>query len=123
MKRLMAKPTKWHVCPAKTQIAWASTHSDQSLRCPHEESLGPRLPIERTVKTLIRLGAHSILLVLSRGSSDIAGNIEQDTTPNLRITNIYLCQLYISSKGILLNQSKSYRSIKSITVEKISKVS
>ena len=27
-----------------------------SLYCPHEESLGPSLPIERTAKTLIRLG-------------------------------------------------------------------
>ena len=25
--------------------------SDQSLRCPHEESLGPWLPFERTAKT------------------------------------------------------------------------
>ena len=31
------------------------TKSDQSLRCPHEESLGPKLPTERTAKTLIRL--------------------------------------------------------------------
>ena len=29
---------------------------DQSLRCLYEESLGPQLPTERTVKTLIRLG-------------------------------------------------------------------
>ena len=59
-----AELTKWHVRPAKTQISlgihpvwsghplsliimrrlrstWASTQSDQSLRCPHEESLGP----------------------------------------------------------------------------------
>ena len=34
----------------------ASAQSDQSLRCPHEISLGPTLPTERTVKTLIRLG-------------------------------------------------------------------
>ena len=27
-----------------------------SLRCPHEESWGPLLPIERTAKTLFRLG-------------------------------------------------------------------
>ena len=27
-----------------------------SLRCPHEETLGPKLPIEHTSKTLIRLG-------------------------------------------------------------------
>ena len=32
------------------------TMNNQSLRCPHEESLGPQLPIKRTAKTLIRLG-------------------------------------------------------------------
>ena len=36
--------------------AWASAQSDQSLHCPDEESFGPELPIERTEKTLIRLG-------------------------------------------------------------------
>ena len=36
MSRLVTKPTKWHVRPAK-----ASAQSDQSLRCPHEESLDP----------------------------------------------------------------------------------
>ena len=64
----------------RLRSAWASAQSDQSLRCPHEESLGPYLPIECTVKTLIRLGgcpgwfeswlgAQVILLVLSWGSS------------------------------------------------------
>ena len=43
----MTKPTKWHVCPAKTRSAWAFAQSDQSLCCPHEESLGLSLPIER----------------------------------------------------------------------------
>ena len=28
-----------------------SAQADQSLRCPHEESLGPQLPIQRTAKT------------------------------------------------------------------------
>ena len=42
--------------PSEDRSAWASAQSDQSLRCPHEESLGPYLHIERTVKTLIRLG-------------------------------------------------------------------
>ena len=28
----------------------------QSLRCPHEESLGPKLPNERTAKTLDQTG-------------------------------------------------------------------
>ena len=36
--------------------AWASAQSEQSLRSPHEETLGPKLPIECTAKTLIRLG-------------------------------------------------------------------
>ena len=30
--------------------------SNESFRCPHDESLGPSLPNERTTKTLIRLG-------------------------------------------------------------------
>ena len=42
LSRLMTKPT--------------SAQSDQSLRCPHEESLGPYLPIEHTAKTRISLG-------------------------------------------------------------------
>ena len=59
--------------------AWASAQSDQSLRCPHEENLGPELPTERTAKTdqtgqkpsLIWVfdGRIVILLVLSWGGS------------------------------------------------------
>ena len=37
----------------RLRSAWASAKSDQSLCCPHEESLGPT---ERTAKTLNRLG-------------------------------------------------------------------
>ena len=41
--------------------AWASAQSEQSLRWPHGETLGPQLPIEHTAKTLIRLGGcHAI---------------------------------------------------------------
>ena len=40
----------------KLRTAWASAQSDQSLRCPHEESLFPQLPIEHTANALIRLG-------------------------------------------------------------------
>ena len=51
----------------------SAQQTDQNLRCPHEEILGPKLPIDRTAKTLIRLGrcpggsefslgAHAILL-------------------------------------------------------------
>ena len=57
VSRLMAKPTMWFCAQRRLRSAWASTaQSDQSLRCPHEESLGPKLPTERTAKTLIRLG-------------------------------------------------------------------
>ena len=40
----------------RLRSAWASTQPDQSLHCPHEETLDPQLPIERTAKALIRLG-------------------------------------------------------------------
>ena len=64
----------------RLRSAWTSAQSDQSLRCLHEDTLGPQLPIDHTAKTLIRqggcpgwsepsLGVHAILLVLSRGGS------------------------------------------------------
>ena len=64
----------------RLRSAWASAQSYQSLRCLHEETLGPWLSLECTVKTLIRLGgcpgqsesslgAQIILLVLSWGGS------------------------------------------------------
>ena len=37
----MTKPTKWLCAQRRLRSAWASAQSDQSLRCPHEESLGP----------------------------------------------------------------------------------
>ena len=40
----------------RLRSAWASAQSDKSLRRPHEESLRPQLPIERTAKPLVRLG-------------------------------------------------------------------
>ena len=40
----------------RIRSAWESVQSDQRLRCPQDETLGPYLPIERTAKTLIRLG-------------------------------------------------------------------
>ena len=52
----MTKPTNWLCAQRRLRSAWASAQADQSLDCPHEESLGPKLPTERTVKTLIRLG-------------------------------------------------------------------
>ena len=41
MSRDMTKPTKWLCAQRRLRSAWASAQSDQSLRCPHEETLDP----------------------------------------------------------------------------------
>ena len=41
LSRDMTKPTKWVWAKRRLRSAWASALSDQSLRCPHEESWGP----------------------------------------------------------------------------------
>ena len=41
LSRDMTKPTKWVCAQRRLRSAWASAQSDQNLRCPHEESLGP----------------------------------------------------------------------------------
>ena len=52
MSRLMTKPTKWPMRPAKTKrSAWVFTQSDQSLHCPHQGTLGPQLSTQCTAKT------------------------------------------------------------------------
>ena len=62
------------------------TNKMACLQCLHEESLGLKLPIESTLKTLIRLGrcpgwsesslgAHGILMVLSWGGSILSSLI------------------------------------------------
>ena len=56
MSRNITKPTKYLCAQRRLRSAWASAQSDQSLRYPHEESLGPSLPNESAAKTLIRLG-------------------------------------------------------------------
>ena len=79
----MTKPTKWHVCPAKTHI-YQPRHPPSliSLHCALNGSLRAQGFFKWTAKTLIRLdgcpgwpesllGAHVRLLVLSWGSSII----------------------------------------------------
>ena len=39
--RNVTKPTKWVCAQQRLRSAWAFAQSDQSLRCPHEEALGP----------------------------------------------------------------------------------
>ena len=40
MSHDMTKPTMWLCAQRRLRSAWVSAQSDQSLRCPHEESLG-----------------------------------------------------------------------------------
>ena len=88
LSRLMIKATKWLCFQISVQSSLIS------LRCPHEESLGPQLPIEGTAKTLIRLGrclgwpesslgAHVTLLVLSWGGSTLCCLSNVDESSNL----------------------------------------
>ena len=75
------KPTKWPLCPGKTQDQPGYPPSLINLCCLHKETLGTHLSIERTANTLNRLGrcpagwsesslgAQIILLGLSWGSS------------------------------------------------------
>ena len=55
MSRDMIKP-KNECAPSEDSDQPGHPPSLISLCCPHEESLGPQLPIKCTVKTLIRLG-------------------------------------------------------------------
>ena len=81
-----------------------SEYSDQSLQCPPEESLDPKLPIKRTAKTLIRLcgcsgwsesslGAHAILLVLSWGGSNLCRDLSE--------VSCYLCDSFLYWLGFI----------------------
>ena len=74
------KPTKWLCTQRRLRSAWASTQSDQSLRCALNGQLRTQAFFIRTAKILIRLGwclgwsesppgTHAILLVLSWGGS------------------------------------------------------
>ena len=64
MSQNLTKPTKWHMRPAKTHFSlgirpvWSGSMLStwrNTLRYPHGETLGHYLPIESTVKALIRL--------------------------------------------------------------------
>ena len=55
MSHLVTKSTEGVFAQRRLRSAWPSAQSAQSRRCPHEETLGPKLPTERTAKSLIRL--------------------------------------------------------------------
>ena len=65
-----------HCAQRRHRSAWVSAQSDQSLRCPYEETLGPQLPIERTAKTLIRLGGCTDWFEFSLGANSAGRFVE-----------------------------------------------
>ena len=68
------KTNKNDMCAQRRlRSAWASAHSDQSLPCPHEETLGPLLPTEHTAKTLIRLGIYRLIWVFAGRTCHFVG--------------------------------------------------
>ena len=79
---LLTKPTKWLCAQQRLRSAWASTQSDQCLRCALNGELRIQAFFMRTMKTLIRLGrctgwseslqgTHAIMLVLLWGSPNV----------------------------------------------------
>ena len=85
MSRLVTKPAQWLCAQWRLRSAWASAQSDQSLRCAHEESLGPYHPLSaQRMPRLIFAGLTVILLVLSWGGSN------NNRKKNLRRTHLVL---------------------------------
>ena len=58
----MTKPTKWMCAQRRLRSAWASAQSDQSLRCPHEESWADA----QADLSLRRAHSHFVGFVMSR---------------------------------------------------------
>ena len=91
--------------------AWASAKSDQSLRCLHEEILGPKLPNECTAKTLSDwadaqadpslpwVHSHFVGFVMSRLICSYA-NLPPSTCPNLK------------KNPTIITDKKSYKTVR-----------
>ena len=70
--RLMTKPTKWHVCPAQTQIS-LGTHPVWSVFIVHTKKLKSLATYEHTAKMLIRLGICPSWTQSSSGADHFVG--------------------------------------------------
>ena len=80
MSNFMTKPTKLMCAQKRLGSAWASAQSDQSFRCPQEETWVLSYPLSAQQRLLrlggcrgwseSPLGAHASLLVLSVGCSN-----------------------------------------------------
>ena len=77
----------------RLRSAWAQ--SDESQRCPPEAKLGPKLPIERTAKTLIRLGGCPSWSESSLGTKVIL--LVFEVAQNASSSSLHMQNIYISS--------------------------
>ena len=125
MSRIVTKQTKWHVRRAKTQISLGIrpvAQADLSLRCALKELLRTQAFFKWTAKTLIRLcgcpgwsesslGAHAILLVLSRcGSYYMYSEDPFRTRCRSAKTEYILLMWRVWSKKWLIVQNTMYHS-------------
>ena len=65
----MTKPTKWMCAQQRLRSAWASAQSDQSLHCPHEETLGPQLLVENSWRHIFAWCGSFTVTIVSTGTS------------------------------------------------------
>ena len=107
IKRLVETNTTFETQHNKTNKTTFGHPS--SLRCPHEETLGPKLPTERTAKTPVRLrgcagwsesslGAHATLLFMSCSFE------------NCRLLSI-VCYSYSVYNNLLFHSRRVYRNL------------
>ena len=108
--------------PRRLRSAWASTESDQSLHCSHEESQGPGW-FESS------MGAHVILLVLSCAGSFHLSHYLLSNEQRITIFNAFWqeSRFFLKLKGATLHRAchnhpsivlicRRHKTIKSITI-------
>ena len=78
----------------RLRSAWTSTQSDQSLRCPHEETMGTWLSLEHTAKTDQTGWMPRLIRVFAGHTGHFVGFV---------MRRLILCKLYLSMKLLLFS--------------------
>ena len=89
----------------RLRSAWASAQSDQSQRCPPEAKLGPKLPTERTAKTLIRLGGCPGWSESSLGTKSFCWFCHE-VAQNSSSSSLHMQHIYISSRFYISHRTQ-----------------
>ena len=92
MRRNDRKRTFWY---AQWRLAQAceSLHSDQSLRCPHEETSHPLLSKMRPAKILIRLRKSDLNLRFAHMPKGTFSDIAAQISSQYKLRNIFISSL------------------------------